>query len=216
MNNGFSGFDPSVLSNQVSRISTVYSNLMTAIGGGASSYVTNMSTKWCCNEAINFFSEGFKPAIDSILANIDICFESIVNSMNSAGNLWATRTNTIYTPVSFSPQGRTIDVSSIVENINGIRGIDASNATLTTNTDLNNILSNSTIELNNAISTVSNSVAFAGGNQADTLISTLHTIKSNLNNIITELKEEVSTCIANTVNEYGDVASQIAIAFEGE
>lgn len=206
------GFDPSVVQSSINAVINAYNELMQALGNDMQTqFIVGMSDKWACNEAINFFNQSFKPSIDSLITSSDSTFESVVNSMNSAGRAWAEDTKSSYNPVSFSPRNIKMDTGSIVENIGGVRGIDLANAG-TIAAKLPQIASSASSALSNAQVAVQN-CGFIGGNQASNLINSLGTIKTKISQATNELTDATKSAIDATVANYGDLEGRVSQAF---
>ena len=128
------GFNPDVVNSSINSVKAAYENLIHALGDDMQNrFVNGMADKWACNQAQTFFNNSFKPAIDNLIMSSNSIFESVVASMNSAGQAWAMQTDSSYSPQSFSAITKTMDTSVIRENIGGVRGIDLSSATTVAN-----------------------------------------------------------------------------------
>ena len=173
-----------------------------------------MSDKWACNNAKKFFSDTFKPAIDSLIEDVNKIYDSVITSMNSAAQKWAETTKTSWSKVSFETIAKTMDVSSIQENINGVRGIDVQQAQ-----NVANKLTNVKEKTNDALSKARNAVnncGFVGDNMASSLQESLTTIKQNVSSTMEKMMEETKKAIEQTVTDYSDTAGQVSRAFRGE
>lgn len=206
------GFDPAVVQQSINGIKNAYTALMQALGSDMqTNFVNGMATSWACTESQKFFNEALKPAVDGLITSSDTVFVSVVEAMNSAAQGWASRTQTEYSPVTFTPQNYRIDVSGIQENIGGVRGIDAASAN-TAAAKLPTIASSASAALSSAKTAVAN-CGFLGGDQAANLQASLATIESKINEATTELTGQVKTAIDTSVTNYGDLAGQVAAAF---
>lgn len=209
------GYDPNVVNSSINAVINSYNELMSQLKDGIQTkFVNGMSDKWACVNAVNFFNEGFKPTMDELLTSTDSIFESVVSSMNSAGSAWANDTGSQYSTVSFSVQGAKMDVSNIVENIGGVRGIDLQQSSAVINT-LPTIASQAESALEQAKNAVQN-CGFIGGDQAANLISSLGMIKTKINTAVTDITNEVKSAMDQTVNTYQDTEGRISQAFQAE
>lgn len=212
MTSGMTGFDPELVHNCISQEQKAYETIIGALGDNMqSSFVDKMGTLWACNQAQTFFNSSFKPAIDETIKSCTKTFESVINSINSAGQAWAQQTDSSYSPQSFNAISKTIDTSVIQENIGGIRGIDLEAATATV-TGLAAVQTALGTALALAKSAVQNS-GFIGQNQAESLISSLNTISNRINELFSETREVINDYMQNTTTAYGDTGTRIAEAF---
>ena len=210
--NGFTGFDPALVNGSMSRVEDAYSQLMAALKTKMQGdFVNSMSENWACNQAQTFFTGSFKPSIDSLLNGSYTTFQSVISSMNSAASNWATQTGTSWSGRSFKGSKETIDVSSIKENINGVRGVNETEANNTAG-KLSTIASEAESALTQAQAAV-NSCGFVGRSQEENLINSLQVIKNNINTSTTELTEATKKAINTTVDNYGSLATKVEEAF---
>lgn len=210
------GFDPDVVYSSINKVKTAYDHLLTAIGENMQNqFIGGMSDKWACNQAQSFFNNIFKPSIDQIIQSSNTTFESVVNSMNSAANRWASNTESSYSPVSFSTINKTMDTSIILENIAGVRGIDLENTDSVT-AKLPEIAEDAKSALTEARQAVT-SCGFLdyGSVQADSLANSLDQIKNNIDTVVQNITSESRNAINNTVTEYGNTKGAVAEAFAG-
>jgi hypothetical protein len=206
------GFDPSVVTASINSVKAAYEELIKALGDDMQNqFVGGMQDKWACNDAKNFFANAFKPAIDSLISSSNTIFESVVASMNSAGNAWASQTESTYSGPTFASRTKTMDISGIQENIGGVRGIDLESAN-TVAGKLSTIATDAQSALTNAQTAVSN-CGFMGGNQANNLINSLGTIKTKIDNATTEITSQSKTAISNTVDRYSNTEGKVSQAF---
>ncbi len=209
------GFDPELVYNCIKSEQNAYETIVEALGDTMqSSFVDKMGTLWACNQAQKFFNNSFKPAIDDTIRACTTTFESVVNSINSAGQAWAARTESSYSPQSFKASYKVIDTSVIKENIGGIRGIDLEAASAT-------VIGLSAVQtaLNTALALAKTAVqnsGFLGQNQEETLISKLNEISTSIDDVFSQTSDELKTYMQETTTAYGDTGTKIATAFAGE
>lgn len=215
MNMALTGFNPDVVNSSINSVKAAYENLIHALGDDMQNrFVNGMADKWACNQAQTFFNNSFKPAIDNLIMSSNSIFESVVASMNSAGQAWAMQTDSSYSPQSFSAITKTMDTSVIRENIGGVRGIDLSSATTVAN-QLTSIADSAKSALTSAQQAVQN-CGFIGGNQASNLINSLGVIKTKIDNATQEISNQSKTAINNTVESYSDTEGKVSQAFSSE
>lgn len=208
------GFDPTVVGSSISGVVSAYNNLYAAINTEMQSkFFQGMSDKWACQYAQDFFAQA-KTAIDALIKASNTTFESVVSSMNSAGQKWAAETGTTFTPTTFSTNASTIDSSCILENIGGVRGIDLQSADSTAQTSLSSILNNADTALSEAKNAVA-SCGFIGGSQQANITASLETIRNNAHSSIDALSNDMKTAISQTVTQYGDTEGKVSAAFAG-
>lgn len=206
------GFNPEIVNASIKNVQSAYEELMSVLGDQMQrDFVDGMQDKWACKEAQEFFTNSFKPTIESIIKSSTATFESVVTSMGSAGRAWAEDTKTSYNPPAFSADNKQIDASVIQENVGGIRGIDKDSAA-TVAAKLPGLATSAKDALDNAKKAVQNS-GFVGGTQEESLINSLEQIKTKITNVVDEVTEKIEEVIENTISEYGDTGTRIAEAF---
>ena len=209
-----SGFNPEEVNTSINSVKSAYESLTNAIiGRMQNEFVNGMADKWACNNAQSFFGDTFKPVVDSLITESNNVFESVVNSMNEAAQAWAQETNSSYTPTQFSANGQRIDVNGILENINGVRGIDLAEADVVAG-KLPSIASDASSALEAAKSAVLN-CGFIGGDQAGNLQNSLGQIKTNIEKATNDITEQVKAAINTTVQNYANTEGKISAAFAG-
>ena len=206
------GFDPEVVNQAIRNVKSAYESLIEVIGDRMQNeFVVGMQDKWACTQAKNFFENNFKPAIDSIIKSSNSTFESVVTSMNSAGQAWASQTESSYSPQSFTPLSKTIDAGVIMENIGGVRGVDK-DAAQSIADKLPGLSEAARTALTDAQTAVQNS-GFIGGSQQENLVASLGQIKTAIYGIIDKVTGETESAIRDTVQAYGDLGGKVAEAF---
>lgn len=80
---------------------------------------------------------------------------------------------------------------------------------------LDTLLSQLTSELDSVIQAVSNS-GFVGGSMQEILVSSLETIKSNVETAFGDIKTDANTYIQETLTKYSTDVTRIESAFSGE
>lgn len=209
------GFDPQLVSESINKVESAYGELMQAMGTQMQSeFVDAMVNYWACAEAQAFFNNSFKPVVDELLNGSFAIFESVVNAMNSAAQIWSMQTGAQWVSKTFGGVRKSIDTSNIKENINGVRGVDEVNANATAD-KLATIAANVESALSNAQAAVQN-CGFVGADMEAQLINSLQTIKNNVNNATQELTSSTKTAIAQTVQTYGNIAAKVETAFTGQ
>ena len=209
------GFNPDEVTTSINSVKQAYENLIKALGDDMQTqFIGGMADKWACNQSQKFFNESFKPAIDSLINSSNQTFESVVNSMNSAAQAWAMETQSQYSTQSFSVISKTMDTSSIMENISGVRGIDLQSASSVASR-LTTIAESAKSALTQAQQAVQN-CGFIGGNQASNLINSLGVIKNRIDAATQEIATQTKQAIENTVSTYSDTEGKISEAFATE
>ncbi len=209
------GFDPSIVNSSIGSVKSAYQDLITALGDEMQNqFVAGMADKWACNQAQRFFTNHFKPSIDSLISGSNKIFESVVSTMNAAGQNWANQTESSYSPQSFSMINKNIDASVIRENVGGVRGIDldAANAVAA---KLPSIAEHAKSALTQAQNAVQNS-GFVGGNQQANLVNSLGLIKNNIDSATEELTSLTKSAIDETIAAYSDTEGTISGMFNAE
>ena len=208
------GYNPEEVTMSINAIKGAYEELVSILGDRVQSEIVNgMSDKWACSNAQKFFNEAFKPAVDGLLAGVNTTFESVVNAMNEAAQIWASDCGETYSPVALSLIVKNMDTSNIFENISGIRGIDLDQASQVA-AKLPGIAAEAESAVSKASSAV-NSCGFMGGSQAANLKASLDIIKTNISNATNEITTQTKSAFESTIATYGNAAGQISQAFAG-
>lgn len=206
------GFDPELVKGSMSKVEDAYDKLMTALETKVQSeFVNPMAENWACNQAQTFFTNNFKPSIDSLLSSSFSTFQSVIMSMNSAASNWAKNTGTTWGAHTFRGTKKTIDVSGIKENINGVRGVNETEANNTA-AKLPVIAREAEAALTSAQQAV-NGCGFVGRGMEETLVNSLQIIKTKISTSTDELSEAIKKVINTTVDNYGSLAEQVEEAF---
>ena len=209
------GFDPQLVSSSINKVINAYNELINQIGDKMQSdFVNGMADKWACKQAQTFFNSGFKPTVDELIRGTNVTFGSVVDAMNSAATAWAQSTDSSYSPVSFSVRNVTMNTDNIMENINGVRGIDFQLAS-SVSAKLPVINSNAKEALNSAKTAVQG-CGFIGGNQEEYLLQSLESIKTNIDNATTTITDQSKKAIDDTLATYTDVEGKVSQAFQGQ
>lgn len=209
------GFDPQLVSTSINKVVNAYNELLTQIGDKMQSdFVNGMADKWACKQAQTFFNTVFKPTVDQLIRGANQTFRSVVDAMNSAANAWAQSTDSSYSPVAFTVRDVVMNTDNIMENINGVRGIDLQLSS-SVSAKLPVINSESKSALNNAKNAVQG-CGFIGGNQEEYLLQSLETIKQNIDSAITTITDQSKKAIDDTITAYSDVEGKISQAFQGQ
>lgn len=206
------GFNPEIVNQAIGNVKKAYEELIGVLGDRMQTeFVGGMQDKWACNQAQKFFTNAFKPAIDNVIQSSNSTFESVVSSMNSAAQAWASETESSYSPQSFSPLTKTIDASVIMENIGGVRGIDKDSAS-TVAAKLPSLAQEANSALSSAQAAVQNS-GFIGGSQQANLVNSLGEIKTKIDEVVNNITNETKTAVEQTIEAYGDTEGRVSQAF---
>ena len=224
MNNGMTGFNPELVAQTIRRVQSAYENTVNAFFDGMQNkFVNRMSEIWACNVAVDFFNTVVKEQVESIIngpggdsnrGGITMVFNSVVDSINSAAITWANDTQSEYQSQALNVITKSLDVSNVRENINGIRGIDLE-AVQGITSQLSDILGDTTTALNSAIEAVRDS-GFVGGAQENNLVNSINVIKSNIESAVEYINSDCQMKVKTTVEQYENTAGRIAQAFAGE
>ena len=131
--------------------------------------------------------------------------------MNGGAQRWAADTESSYSPKAFNAINKTIDTSSIAENIGGVRGIDLASAS-SVSAKLPTIAESAKSALTATVQAVQN-CGFIGGDQATNLSNSLNTIKNRIDSATREITTESKQAIDKTIEVYGDTEGQVSEAF---
>ncbi len=208
------GFNPEQVKTSVDKVIAAYNELINQIGDRVQKgFVNGMADKWACKEAQIFFNT-LKNTVDNLNKEANQTFQSVVDAMNSAAATWANSTGSVYNPVQGSLRQISINVDNILENINGVRGIDLQLSSSVSKM-LPSIQTEARLALEHAKHAVSD-CGFVGGNQAENLISSLDTIKNIIDNEFTTITDEAKKAIDDTIAVYSNVEGKVSQAFLGQ
>ena len=207
------GFDPEQVKLSINNIVKAYNELIDQIGDRMQrGFVDGMSDKWACNQAQIFFTN-FKTSIDYLNKQANLTFQSVVDAMNNAAIAWAESTESTYSTTNVSLRLVSINIDNIVENINGVRGID-----LQLSNSVSGILPMIQGSALEALEHAKNAVVecgFIGGTQAESLISSLDTIGRIIESEISKITDQSKNAIDDTIAAYSDVEGRVSQAFQG-
>ncbi len=214
----FTGYDPSAVRTAITNIENSYDTLIDAlISKNQTDFVQAMGSYWACEQAKQFFT-AYQKAIDALALDVKNVYTSIVNSMNDAANAlaltsgesWAESTESTGSTITVTPS---IDISSIKEDINGVKGIDLEQASKLLAV-LDTILSNVNGALEDTLNAARAS-GFEGDEIENNLYGAINKIKTNIETAFSQIKTDVNREITDTINKYSTDASNISTAFSG-
>lgn len=208
------GFDPAIVRTSMNNFITAANDTMDILCGKfQSQFVDKMGNLWACSNAQKYFNDSVKPAMDKLTKDAENVFTSVVNSMKTAGQNWASQTGATFSAPSYTSTRKELNTSAIKENINGVRGIDLSAANTTTNS-LQIINGAAQGAISRAVSAVQ-TCGFIGGESAANLLASLRTIEKNINTTFTGCGSQLKSAINTTVTNYKNTEGKIAQAFAG-
>ncbi len=207
------GFNSSKVSNAIANVSSAYVNIMNAlIEKNETSFVIPMSYIWGSSQAKKFFLE-YQSVITSMSSEVTTIFKSIVDAMSSAAGILATIAGTSWETKELSAVKRILDISSIKEEINGVIGIDQTQAVSVAD-QLDSILQAVSEGLQEAKTAVDNS-GFIGGEIPSRLVSSLGKIEANISNSFSSLKQQAHDTIQGIANTYTTTSANVSSSFGG-
>ncbi len=208
------GFDPAIVQTSMNNFIAAANDTMDVLCNKfQAQFVNKMAELWACSNAQAYFRDSVKPALDSLTNDANTVFTSVVNSMKTAGQNWASQTGATFSAPTYTSNRKPLDVSMIKENIGGVRGIDLSAASTVSS---NMAIINGAAEgaLSRAVAAVQN-CGFIGGESAANLLASLNQIKRNINTTFTTCNAQLKTAISTTVTNYKNTEGKIAQAFAG-
>ncbi|MBQ9011194.1 MAG: hypothetical protein IJ093_00910 [Bacilli bacterium] len=209
------GFNPDVVNAAITKINEAYTAIATAIGSETQNqFVQYVSENWAAPQAQKYFAK-VDEAFNSLKASIDTIFQSVADSMNSAGSIWSGVTGRPFNRVSYTKSSEKIDVSIIKESINGVSGI-TTDCGSTAKSRLSTIMNKIDSELGKAAAAVS-SPDVSGFTQgaSGSLAASLKQIQSNVSSTSNDLTTGLGNATQSTVETYQEAESKIAQAFAG-
>ena len=174
-----------------------------------------MCDLWCCNQAVKFFKDEFKPAIDALNNGAYKTFQHVVEEMNEAANNWAriTKNTGDWKQMHFNMTLKGIDISGIKDrNAAGEIGIDEVQAVVKAGL----LLTKTFIKAQAAVVKASAAVltcGFVGGSQAISLQRSLKTISKSIEDTVKELATSVKESIEASASGYKALGVNISSAF---
>ncbi|HIS38946.1 MAG TPA: hypothetical protein IAB45_05495 [Candidatus Onthousia faecavium] len=208
------GFNPELVNSTINRVSQSYENLNNVLVDSMQNKIINgLSDKWACNVAVEFFNN-FTQVYNQFLNETDNTFDSIYNSISSAGQAWANSTETSYVPPRFSTFHKKVNSSCIQENIGGVRGIDREQANSVA--AILPVLASSASTICASLEAAVQNSGFLGDGQEESLVAKIKSISSNLNKIVEDVNTQFRSAVDNTVSAYGDLAGEVSRAFAGQ
>jgi len=209
------GFNPDEVQQSLNGVSNSYRDLMTAMCVQMKNkFIDGMSSKWACKEAQNTF-QLIKEAMDDTVVKVNTTFQSVFDAVKAAGDSWAASTGTDFTVNAKQVIPYTFNVDCILENINGVRGVDKEQALQCANSALKEISNSIDSALNAAVSSVNN-CGFLGDGQSEALRNSLSTISNSITRLYSDISSSITVAVSNTVSKYGDTAGKISAAFTVE
>ena len=210
----FTGYDPSVVRTAITNIENSYNALIDAlVTKNQTNFVQAMGSVWASEQAKEFFS-AYQTDIARLVLEVNKVYDSIANAMNSAAKTLASTSGSTWSNVDIVIKEPIIDLSSIKDNINGVKGIDLVNATNTLEQLETTILSAINSALESALTAISSS-GFVGGDMESSLKSSITSIKTSIEAAFSQIKTAANTAINDTISKYSTDASNIATAFSG-
>ena len=210
----FTGYDPNVVRTAITNIGNSYDALIDAlVTKNQTNFVQAMGSVWASEQAKEFFS-AYQTDIARLVLEVNKVYDSIANAMNSAAKTLASTSGSTWSNVDIVIKEPIIDLSSIKDNINGVKGIDLVNATSTLEQLETTILSAITSALESTLSAISDS-GFVGGDMESSLKSSITSIKTSIEAAFSQIKTDANTAINDTISKYSTDASNISTAFSG-
>lgn len=210
----FTGYDPNVVRTAITNIGNSYDALIDAlVTKNQTNFVQAMGSVWASEQAKEFFS-AYQTDIARLVLEVNKVYDSIANAMNSAAKTLASTSGSTWSNVDIVIKEPIIDLSSIKDNINGVKGIDLVNATNTLEQLETTILSAINSALESALTAISSS-GFVGGDMESSLKSSITSIKTSIEAAFSQIKTAANTAINDTISKYSTDASNIATAFSG-
>lgn len=216
-NMALTGFNPEAVNESVRKVNTAYNELMNTLYNGVQkNFLDALAERWACEQAVSFFNEAVATMNNLCYAggdSVNVIFQSVADSMNSAANAWAVETNSAYTPVPFNAFESRFNANSARTEINGVQGIDLEEAQQVAKS-----LETTSASIMSALDSAKAAViesGFVGGGQEEALNSSLEQIKANVSNAFETISANAQNAIAATVNSYGNTSGAVRAAFLG-
>jgi hypothetical protein len=211
-NNNASGFNPVKIAQAIKSIKEAYKATAEVLTTGVQTqFVNEMKNAWACPLAQKFFTESFKPTMDSLSDNNDSILESVVTTINGAATAWAKLQQAVFTENRFEKVSKRIDVSGIQAKIGDLVGIDKTSAE-SIYKKFHQQVTEASSKLDIAVNAVQD-CGFLGGQQQSNLIASLKKIKQNMSSAMNEIDTSLKAYIEQTIKDYSDTEGAIAKAF---
>lgn len=185
------------------------------IGDMQASFVSPLSDAWFSENA-QIFMTSFKEAIEKEAIKVVNCYTNVLESINSAGVVWANASGADFMVMDIPyPGNLKLDVSNVrITDANGNRGADKS--------VVEGLVEKLTIlieDISSALDSTKVAVSqsgFIGGGQQESLNGSIDTIKSSLKLTINSLGSLTSIRVRETIERYGEIEIEATKAFAGE
>lgn len=219
------GFNPDEISGCLSRIASSYANLIHALHSTTQSvFVDKMAESWACKGAQDTMAI-FKENFDSLINMVNDVFTKepmgsedagIYPAIRENGKAWANITGNdgAFTPTDIQKQSVSMDVSNMLENIGGVRGVNKEQA----DSAISALKSVVLVECDNAVDQAKQAVqqcGFIGNGQAESLCAALNRIGEKIHNDIDSQVQEITNAVNQTLEKYQNKSKEIADAFAG-
>ncbi len=207
---GLTGFNENTINECLRGVTQAYSNLNAALRGETQkSFVNEMPKYWASPDAVKFFGE-FKTNFDALIDETNTVYDSIYNSITSAGQYWAQATGLgmWYPSVTFTKIERKIDITCITDKFSdGNRGVYEDEAQDHA-TVLEDVLANINTQLQATYEAAENS-GFLGQGQQEQLRTTLEALKNKMKDVFGGQVTAVKGAIKDTVTAYQNISSDV-------
>ena len=178
-------------------------------------FVKPMSSLWACEQAQRLFNSKYKPEMDKIYSSASNTLRNIIEHVNSAGVAYAKTTESEFSPISFEIPANACDVSIIVDNIGGDKGIDQAGANDTVKI-IDSLVSRAESSLDSLRQSAAESgILSVGDSYQAALDSSVNSLKQQVVDFANALKAEFNALVQQTVEQYGSLESQAVDAASG-
>lgn len=210
----FYGVNPSNLENAITNVNSAYADLYTAILNTSSTYMSGLAACWG-NKNGKDFGEDLERTINQFLKNVTKVFDSVNDSMNSAGKIWNRNNGDgSFSPVGFNSKNGDIQNTIRTAMPNGDEGLDEAIVNSETETYMNDLASKVSEAVVAAKQAVSNT-GFLGGGQEAALQNSISSIASQVDEIEAKIASEVSKITGKNIESSVKCAQLVTDGFSG-
>ena len=198
----FYGVNPSNLENAITNVNSAYADLYTAILNTSSTYMSGLAACWG-NKNGKDFGEDLERTINQFLKNVTKVFDSVNDSMNSAGKIWNRNNGDgSFSPVGFNSKNGDIQNTIRTAMPNGDEGLDEAIASK---------VSEAVVAAKQAVS----NTGFLGGGQEAALQNSISSIASQVDEIEAKIASEVSKITGKNIESSVKCAQLVTDGFSG-
>ena len=202
------GFEAEKVNDSINSLINCYNNLIRiTFTEFEDNFIATLATSWASQDAVDAYKT-FKQNEDNLNRSIRDSYGNYIKTMNDAGKMWATGTNTsTYRSVLFNPTIEELDSEGLHENIGGNRGVDDAGCEAALS-----ILQDLSTKAHTILDDTKKSVldsGFIGGNQQEAINNSIDKIKRKIESNYNEIVVIINKSVRETKERYGSLARTV-------